>query len=67
MGLGGRVRTDVIHHGQPPQGPPLSPRQPVALGSGRFVCGDHRDTASIRGAMFSGERTAAAVLHQLHG
>jgi phosphoribosylamine--glycine ligase len=32
----------------------------LAAGKGVFVCGDHRDTASIQGAMFSGGRTAAA-------
>jgi phytoene dehydrogenase-like protein len=61
------LRTDVIPHGQPLQGPPLHPRRRVALGEGLFVCGDHRDTASIQGAMFSGERTAHAVLHHLRG
>jgi phytoene dehydrogenase-like protein len=55
------LRTDVIPHGQPLQTPPLHPRQRVALGDGLFVCGDHRDTASLQGAMFSGERTAASV------
>lgn len=60
------LRTDVIEHGQPAQRPPLDPKQPVALGDGVFVCGDHRDTASIQGAMFSGGRTAAAVLAHLH-
>jgi protoporphyrinogen oxidase len=55
------LRTDVIPHGQPAQAPPFHPKQRVALGDGLFVCGDHRDTASIQGAMFSGERTAAAV------
>jgi phytoene dehydrogenase-like protein len=60
------LRTDVIPHGQPDQRPPLHPRQRVGLGEGIFVCGDHRDTASIQGAMFSGERTAQAVLHHLH-
>lgn len=59
------LRTDVVPHGQPLQVPPLHPKQPVALGEGVFVCGDHRDTASIQGAMFSGERTAAAVLRHL--
>jgi hypothetical protein len=29
------------------------------------VCGDHRDTAAIQGALFSGKRTAAAVLSEL--
>ncbi len=59
------LRTDVIAHGQPAQLPPLAPRRRVDLGEGMFVCGDHRDTASIQGAMFSGERTAAAVLRRL--
>lgn len=59
------LRTDVIPHGQPAQAPPFHPRRRVDLGEGMFVCGDHRDTASIQGAMFSGERTAAAVLRHL--
>ncbi len=61
------LRTDVIAHGQPLQRPPLHPKQRVALGDGVFVCGDHRDTASIQGALFSGERTASAVLKHLRG
>lgn len=60
------LRTDVIAHGQPLQRPPLHPKQRVALGGGVFVCGDHRDTASIQGALFSGERTAVAVVRHLH-
>jgi hypothetical protein len=42
--------------------PPLRPRQPVHLGDGLFVAGDHRDTPSIQGAMVSGRRAANAVL-----
>jgi phytoene dehydrogenase-like protein len=61
------LRTDVIPHGQPAQLPPLNPRRRVDLGDGLFVCGDHRDPASIQGAMFSGERTTAAVLRRLRG
>ena len=60
------LRTDVIPHGQPLQRPPAI-RGRGSLGKGLFVCGDHRDTASIQGAMFSGERTAAAVLRRLRG
>ena len=30
-----------------------------------YVCGDHRDTSSIQGALVSGERAAAAVLADL--
>ena len=31
-----------------------------------FVCGDHRDTASIQGAMLSGRRAAEAVIAELN-
>lgn len=41
--------------------PPLRPRSEISLGHGLFVCGDHRDTASIQGALVSGNRTAEAV------
>lgn len=55
------LRTDAIAHGQPKQQPPFAPKQAVSLGDGMFVCGDHRDTASIQGALFSGRRCADAV------
>jgi len=42
--------------------PPLRIRQPVDLGDGLYVAGDHRDTPSIQGAMVSGRRAATAVL-----
>jgi phytoene dehydrogenase-like protein len=45
---------------QPPVA--LSPAErPVRIQDGLFVCGDHRATASIQGAMVSGRRAAAAV------
>lgn len=56
------LRTDVIAHGQPDSRPPFSPKRRVSLGNGLFVCGDHRDTPSIQGALFSGRRCAEAVL-----
>lgn len=56
------VATHRIAYGQPAQAPPLRPKQAVALGDGLFVCGDHRDTASIQGALFSGRRCAEAVI-----
>ena len=56
------LRTDRIAHGQPDSSPPFSPKREVALGEGLFVCGDHRDTPSIQGALFSGRRCAEAVL-----
>ncbi len=55
------LRTDTIAFAQPTQRPPLHPKRPVALGELRFVCGDHRDTASIQGALFSGRRCGEAV------
>lgn len=41
--------------------PPLDLRPPLQVGDGIFVCGDHRDTPSIQGALASGERAARAV------
>ena len=57
----GHLATYRIPHGQPRQAPPFSPKQAVQLDDGRFVCGDHRDTASIQGALYSGRRCAEAV------
>jgi phytoene dehydrogenase-like protein len=56
------LRTYRIEHGQPDQSPPFHPKRAVSLGGGVFVCGDHRDTGSIQGAMYSGRRCAEAVL-----
>ena len=36
--------------------------RPVRLDGGRYVCGDHREDASIDGALRSGRRAALAVL-----
>lgn len=55
------LRTYRIEHGQPDQAPPFSPKKTQHLDNGIFVCGDHRDTASIQGALFSGRRCAATV------
>ena len=44
---------------QPAALPPLQLRRPVDLGDGVYVCGDHRDTPSIQGAMASGARAGA--------
>lgn len=59
------LRTDIIEHGQPDQPPPLNSRQAVSLGEGLFVCGDHRDTASIQGALVSGRRCGEEVVASL--
>ena len=59
------LRTDAIAHGQPDQQPPFHPKQSQSLGDGIFVCGDHRDTPSIQGALYSGRRCAETVLSSL--
>ena len=59
------LRTYAISHGGPVQSAPFSPKQRVSLGNGRFVCGDHRDTGSIQGALYSGRRCGEAVVHSL--
>ena len=45
--------------------PPLRTRLPVTMANGVHVAGDHRDTASIQGALVSGRRAATAVLATL--
>ena len=44
------------------QAPPTDLSRPVQLAQGLFVCGDHRDTATLDGALKSGRRAAEAVL-----
>lgn len=58
------LRSYRIPHAQPGQAPGvLEPAErPVQLGEGLFVCGDHRETASLQGALHSGRRAAEAVL-----
>ncbi len=55
------LRTYHIDHGQPDQSPPFHPKEKVRLADRLWVCGDHRDTGSIQGALFSGRRTGEAV------
>jgi phytoene dehydrogenase-like protein len=45
------------------------PEREVTLDPGLFVCGDHRETASLHGALHSGRRAAKAVLESVafHG
>ena len=59
------LRTYAISHGGPVQSAPFSPKQRISLGNGRFVCGDHRDTGSIQGALYSGRRCGEAVIRSL--
>ena len=59
------LRTYKIPHGQPGQDAPFSPKKKVSLGDGLYVCGDHRDTGSTQGAMYSGRRCAELVAQQV--
>jgi phytoene dehydrogenase-like protein len=59
------IKTYRIAHAGPEQLPPFNPEQQVSLGDGIFVCGDHRDTGSIQGALYSGRRCGDAVLASL--
>ncbi|GAC1440713.1 MAG: NAD(P)/FAD-dependent oxidoreductase [Mycobacteriales bacterium] len=60
------VRQYEIRAGVPDMRPPLGDlRKPVRLEPGLYVCGDHRDTGSIQGALVSGRRAAAAVRKDL--
>jgi monoamine oxidase len=58
------VRSYDIPEALPSMAPPLGRlRRPVRVRDSVFVCGDHRDTASLQGALVSGRRAAAAVLN----
>jgi glycine/D-amino acid oxidase-like deaminating enzyme len=56
---------NVIPHALTAMPAPLEAQQPVALTEGLVIAGDHRDTASIQGALVSGRRAAEAVLADL--
>ncbi len=61
------LRSYRIAHAQPQQLPGAlePPQRAVRTRPGVYVCGDHRDNASIQGAMVSGRRAAEAVLSDL--
>ena len=61
------LRVDHIRHAQPQQNPTVHPKRSVHIADGLFVAGDHRDTSSIQGALFSGRRSAEAVLARSAG
>ena len=59
------LRRDDIVDALPVQPPPLRVTSPARLREGLYIAGDHRDTASIQGALVSGDRAARAVLADL--
>lgn len=58
------LRTYNIKHGLPDFAAPAMTEveKSVRLEKGIYVCGDHRDTASIQGALSSGKRAAQALI-----
>jgi hypothetical protein len=61
----GHLATYAIPEAVPVLGPGQGFRQPVRLAGGLYICGDHRDTPSLQGAMVSGRRAAEAVVSDL--
>ncbi|GAA4283423.1 NAD(P)/FAD-dependent oxidoreductase [Brevibacterium daeguense] len=55
------VAHHVLPHALPVTPPPLVDRSPQRLSDRVFVCGDHRDTGSIQGALVSGDRAARGI------
>ncbi|WP_030039266.1 FAD-dependent oxidoreductase, partial [Streptomyces resistomycificus] len=63
-----RWETLAVHHAAeavPAMRPPHDLRRPVRLLAGLYVCGDHRDTSTVQGALHSGHRASAAILRDL--
>ena len=58
------LRTYSIAHGQPDLKAGDSFRKEIKIREGVFMCGDHRDTPSIQGALVSGRRTAELYLKE---
>ncbi|WP_030196598.1 FAD-dependent oxidoreductase [Streptomyces sp. NRRL S-87] len=55
----------AMHHTReavPAMPPPHDLRRPVRVLSGLYVCGDHRDTNTVQGALFSARRAVQSVL-----
>ncbi|MYS17442.1 FAD-dependent oxidoreductase, partial [Streptomyces sp. SID4982] len=63
-----RWETLAVHHtpdAVPVMRPPYDPHRPVRLLAGLYVCGDHRDTGTVQGALHSATRASTAILTDL--
>ena len=60
------LRTYRIPYALPDQAPPFlsPPERPLKLTDGLYLCGDHRRTASINGAMAAGRHAAELALRE---
>lgn len=56
------LRVYRIPYAQPAQNPPYKTSKPLAIDDGLFVCGDHRNTATLNGAIKSGRLVAQDIL-----
>ncbi|KAB2972386.1 FAD-dependent oxidoreductase [Streptomyces sp. SS1-1] len=63
-----RWETLAVHHtpeAVPAMTAPHDLRRPVRLLAGLYVCGDHRDTSTLQGALHSARRATTAILTDL--
>jgi phytoene dehydrogenase-like protein len=63
-----RWETLAVHHTReavPAMRPPHDLRRSVRLLAGLYVCGDHRDTSTVQGALHSAHRAASAIVADL--
>ncbi|MFI0087529.1 NAD(P)/FAD-dependent oxidoreductase [Streptomyces bobili] len=64
----GRWETLAVHHtaeAVPAMRAPHDLRRPVRLLAGLYICGDHRDTSTVQGALHSAHRAAAVIVSDL--
>lgn len=59
------VATYPVERALPRMTAPHPLRRSTRVDNGLYVCGDHRDTSSLQGALASGHRAARAVLQDL--
>ncbi|MFB7513027.1 FAD-dependent oxidoreductase [Streptomyces sp. NPDC056144] len=59
------VHQVTVRDALPAMPPPHPLTRTTRLGTGRYVCGDHRTTGSLQGALASGARAAREVLTDL--
>ncbi|MFD0380085.1 NAD(P)/FAD-dependent oxidoreductase [Streptomyces sp. NPDC127112] len=61
------VHRVTVRGALPAMAPPLPLSRTTRFAPGRYVCGDHRATGSLQGALASGARAAREVLADLDG
>ena len=59
------VRTYTVPRALPSMSAPHALRRRVRVAPGRYVCGDHRATSSIQGALANGRHAATTILLDL--